>query len=132
MRTTTPLSDLCLLIARLLVVPIFATSAIAKFRDWGGNVDYINSHHMPLPVLALGIALVIEAAGSACLIAGFQTKAVAALMFGYMVVLTPAFHRFGSNDFEKNLGITAALLLLTITGAGRWSLDHMTRSTSVA
>ena len=119
---------------RLMIVYIFITSGIAKAADWSGNVAYMQTRHLPgIPVL-LGIAMVIELAGSLCLILGFWTRGAAFIMFLYTTALTILFHNYwafsgmlrGSQEthFRKNLAIMGGLLILACFGAGKFAVDR--------
>jgi len=122
------------LIGRLLIVYIYATSGIAKLLSWSGNVAYMETRHLPMVPVLLGIALIIELAGSLCLIFGFWTRPAAFVMFLYTTVLTILFHNYwafsgmlrGTQEthFRKNLAIMGGLLILACFGAGSWALDR--------
>jgi len=79
---------------RLLIVYIYATSGIAKLLSWSGNVAYMETRHLPMVPVLLGIALIIEIVGSLCLIFGFWTRVAAFVMFLYTTVLTLLFHNY--------------------------------------
>lgn len=117
------LNDAARLFARCLTSVIFVTSGIAKIVAWDSNIAYMGSRSLPVVPLLLSIALCIELGGAACLIAGYQTRKAAGIMFVYMIFVTAIFHRFGSTDYQKNLGIMGALLMLAVCGAGGWALD---------
>ncbi|PYT72974.1 MAG: hypothetical protein DMG39_08080 [Acidobacteria bacterium] len=53
---------------RLMITYIFATSGIGKVFSWSGDVQYMSTRHLPLIPVLLAIAMVIELAGSICLI----------------------------------------------------------------
>jgi putative oxidoreductase len=122
------------LIGRLLIVYIYATSGIAKLLNWSGNVAYMETRHLPMVPVLLGIALIIELAGSLCLIFGSWARAAAFVMFLYTTVLTILFHNYwafsgmlrGTQEthFRKNLAIMGGLLILACFGAGSWALDR--------
>jgi putative oxidoreductase len=110
------------LLGRLLLSVIFVTSAISKSFGWAGNVEYMTSKHLPLiPVLLFG-ALLIEALGSLCLIAGFAARAAATMMFLYMIPVT-LLHDFMGTHFQKNLGIMGGLLMIAAFGPGRLAVS---------
>ncbi len=51
-----------------MITYIFATSGIGKVFSWSGDVQYMSTRHLPLIPVLLAIAMVIELAGSICLI----------------------------------------------------------------
>jgi putative oxidoreductase len=82
----------------------------------------MHSKHMPAATLLLAAALVIEAAGSLCLITGFGARIAATVMFFYMIPVTFLLHEFMSVNFQKNLGLMGGLLMITAFGPGRIAL----------
>jgi putative oxidoreductase len=71
-------------------------------------------------------------AGSACLIAGYQIRIAAFVMFLYTTVVTVLFHNYWSasaamagmqeTHFRKNLAIMGGLLMVAYGGGGKWAL----------
>ncbi|MBV9887801.1 MAG: DoxX family protein [Acidobacteria bacterium] len=111
------------LLARWLISIIFVTSAYSKMFAWSSNIEYMNSKHMPAAALLLTSALVIEAAGSFCLITGLAARIAATVMFFYMVPVTFLLHEFMSVNFQKNLGIMGGLLMIAAYGPGKIALE---------
>ena len=125
------------LTGRLMITYIFATSGIAKVFSWSSNVQYMGTRHLPMIPVLLAIAMVIELAGSVCLITGYQVRIAAFVMFLYTAVLTVLFHNYWSasaamagiqeTHFRKNLAIMSGLLMLAYSGAGKWALGRANR-----
>ena len=111
------------LLARWLISIIFVTSAYSKIFGWSANVEYMNSKHMPAVAFLLGAALVIELAGSFCLITGLGARIAATVMFFYMVPVTFVLHEFMSVNFQKNLAVMGGLLLIATFGPGSIALE---------
>ena len=119
-------------LGRLLITYIYITSGLAKVIDWSGNVQYMNTRHLPFVPLLLAIAAVIEIGGSICLVTGFQARWAAIIMFAYTIVLTLLFHNYWSfsgmmrgtqeTHFRKNLATAGGLLALAYGGPGRWAI----------
>lgn len=130
MAATKMRDDAVLLVARVLTCTIFITSGIAKIVAWDDNIEFIARRPLPFKSLLLALALAIELGGGALVIAGFKTKWAAWVMFLYMIPVTFLYHTFGSTQFQKNLGIMGALLMLAVCGAGGWSLEerHLRRA----
>jgi len=121
-----------LLGARILISAIFVQGALGKILGWEGQAAYMRSHgitHFVTPLLAA--ALVIEAAGVLCVLSGFRVRAAAAVMCGYLVILSVLLHDFWAapaasagimqTQFLKNMAIAGGLLVLAACGSGRWS-----------
>ena len=76
----------------------------------------------------------IELFGGLAILFGIKTRWVACALVAWVVIATALGHPFWTMEgaaraanqanFYKNLAIMAAYLLLAITGAGRYSLDH--------
>lgn len=111
------------LLARWLISVIFVTSAYSKMFGWSANIEYMNSKHMPAAALLLAAALVVEAAGSFCLITGLFARIAATVMFFYMIPVTFLLHEFMSVNFQKNLGVMGGLLMIAAFGPGRIALE---------
>jgi putative oxidoreductase len=120
------------LLGRLMMTYIFATSGIAKIFGWSGNVAYMSTRHLPLIPVLLAAAMVIELAGSACLVTGYQARIAAFVMFWYMTAVTVLFHNYWTasaamgqeTHFRKNLAIMGGLLMLAYSGPGKWALGR--------
>ncbi|HXM13861.1 MAG TPA: DoxX family protein [Candidatus Eremiobacteraceae bacterium] len=106
------------LLARWLISVIFVTSAYSKLFGWSSNVEYMNSKHMPAAAFLLVVALLVEVAGSLCLITGFGARIAATVMFFYMIPVTFLLHEFMSVNFQKNLGLMGGLLMIAAFGPG--------------
>ena len=106
------------LLARWLISVIFVTSAYSKIFGWSSNVEYMNSKHMPAAAFLLVVALLVEVAGSLCLITGFGARIAATVMFFYMIPVTFLLHEFMSVNFQKNLGLMGGLLMIAAFGPG--------------
>ena len=123
-------------IARLLISAIFVQGALGKILGWSGQASYMQSHQLPVQLIPtmLGVALLIEAAGVLCLIAGWKARAAAFVMFLYLGVVSVLLHNFWAahgttaggmqTQFLKNLGIMGGLLMIAARGPGKWSVDE--------
>ena len=112
------------LLARWLISVIFVTSVLSKIFSWGGNIEYMRSKGSPAISILLAGALLIEGAGSLCLISGLFARRAALIMFLYMIPVTAFFHDFMSVNFQKNLGIMGGLLMIAAHGPGRFALGQ--------
>ena len=67
------------------------------------------------------------------MIVGYQTKITAFILAGLTLVINLVMHNFWevpteTQNFVKNLGIMAGLLVAAGLGAGAWSIDHRLES----
>lgn len=125
-------------VGRFMMTYIFATSGIAKIFGWSGNVAYMSTRHLPMIPVLLAAALVIEVAGSVCLVTGYQARIAAFVMFWYTTAVTVLFHSYWAastamagiqeTHFRKNLAIMGGLLMLAYSGPGKWTLGRRTNS----
>ena len=122
------------LLGRLLMVYIFLTSGVGKVFDWQGNVQYMNMRHLPMILVLLVLAAIVELGGSLCLITGFQARVAALIMSVYLAAVTLLFHNYWAfsgmlaatqeTHFRKNLAIIGGLLIIASRGAGKWALGQ--------
>ncbi len=115
-------------IGRVLLAAIFLISGVGKLLNPAGALGYINSVGLPLPELALVIAIVVEIGGGLLLIAGYRTRIVALALAVFTIVAGIFFHSHFADQnqlihFLKNLAIAGGLLEVAAFGAGRFSLD---------
>jgi putative oxidoreductase len=117
-----------LLIGRTLIGAIFLLSGLSKIAAPTAMIGYIASAGLPFPQLGLVIAIVVEVAGSIALVAGYLTRAAAAVLAIFSIATAVAFHsNFADQNqfvhFFKNLAMAGGLLQVVTYGAGRFSLD---------
>jgi putative oxidoreductase len=129
----TYLENACLLAGRLLLGIYFILPGISKITGWESNVSYMAEHNVPFIPVLLGITIVLQLGCGAALILGFKGKVAAFLLAGLTLVISLAMHNFWDyaegmernheiQNFFKNLGITAGLLIVAALGTGKFSL----------
>jgi len=121
-------------IGRVLLGLYFLLPGIAKFAAWDRHVTLMETHEMSMVPILLVVAGVIQIVGGLCLIANKQVV-ICALGFAVMILLINVnLHDFwnvyeGVNperetqNFVKNLGILAGLLVLAATNMEQPSRD---------
>ena len=126
--------DVIILTARVLLMILFISSGWGKLTAFEGTIGYLASLGAPAPTLAAVIAVAMELIVGTLLVLGFYTRPLA-LLFALFVLGTALIgHPFwnmvdpersaNTVQFFKNLSIVGGLLLLAVTGAGRYSLDR--------
>lgn len=123
-----------LLVARVLLMALFVIFGLDKFLNFSGTAEYMESVGLPLPTLAAFSALVMEFFVGLAILLGFYTRPLALALLLYTVITALIGHRYWALTggvrldtmihFYKNMGIAGGLLLLCITGPGRYSLDR--------
>ena len=121
-----PLAAAGLAVGRLLLAALFIFEGWSKLRGYEAAVTYMDRYGVPGALLPAVIALEL---GAGLMIAlGWRTRIAALALAGFCVAAAALFHnqlfdRSHLLHFEKDLAIAGGLLVLTIAGAGRWSLD---------
>ena len=116
------------LAGRILIAPIFLLSGVSKVTAPAMMIGYIQSVGLPVPVLALGIAIAVELLGGVALLLGYRARLVAATLAVFSIVTALTFHNNLADqmqflNFFKNFAMAGGLLQIVAFGAGRLSLD---------
>ena len=125
-------TDLLMLIGRVLVASVFAFTAITS----SPNAGYLTALHYPAsPEFWSVLAIAVEWVISATLILGIATRYGAVLALLYVIIAVSTAHRYWEYPqaqqtvqyifATKDLSILGGLLVLFVTGAGRYSIDAM-------
>ena len=128
-------ADSCLVFGRLLLGLYFVGPGIMKVLDFGGMSAYMAQANVPLVPLLRSITIVLQIGCGTMLIVGFKGRIAAFLLAGLSFMISFYMHGFwGMEDgiqkahetqnFVKNMGIIAGLLIVTGVGTGRFSLDN--------
>ncbi|HTD56189.1 MAG TPA: DoxX family protein [Silvibacterium sp.] len=127
--------DELILLARLLLVALFVVFGWSKLTNFSGTIGYMASVGAPLPTVAAIVAVVMELFVGILIAVGFYTRPLAALLALYTLGTALIGHRFWAMhdgerlasmiDFYKNISIIGGLLLLSLSGPGRYSLDRL-------
>ncbi|RFP08888.1 MULTISPECIES: DoxX family protein [unclassified Duganella] len=116
-------------IGRVLMATIFVMSGIGKLAAPAATMGYIASSGLPLPMLALVIAIAVELGGGLLLALGIQTRLVAAGLAAFSIVTGLAFHHAVGDQNQmihllKNIAMAGGLLQVVAFGAGAYSFDN--------
>jgi putative oxidoreductase len=127
----TKMSDFLLLIGRVLIASVFALTAVTSAPTAG----YLTGLHYPTPDFWSGVAIAVEWVISVTLILGIATRYGAALAVLYVIIAVSTAHRYWEYPqaaqtvqyifATKDLSILGGLIVLFVTGAGRYSIDAM-------
>ena len=115
-------------IGRLLIGLPFAMSGASKLAAIGPTEGYIQAAGLPVPPLALAVAVAVELGGGILLALGYRVKPVAAVMALFSLATALTFHNnFADQNqmihFLKNVMMAGGLLQIFAFGAGVLSLD---------
>jgi len=116
-------------IGRVLMATIFVMSGIGKLAAPAATMGYIASSGLPLPMLALVVAIAVELGGGLLLALGVQTRLVAAGLAAFSIVTGLAFHHAVGDQNQmihllKNIAMAGGLLQVVAFGAGAYSFDN--------
>ena len=116
------------LIGRVLLSAIFILSGLSKLTAPAMMIGYIGSVGLPLPQVALVVAIVIELGGGLALLTGYRARFAAAVLAVFSLVTALVFHHDLADQnqfihFFKNIAMAGGLLQVVAFGAGRFSLD---------
>lgn len=120
------LSNLALLLGRILIAIPFVMGGINKIGGYAGTQKYMEAFGVPGLLLPAVIALEIGA-GLAVAV-GFQTRLAALALAGFTLAAGVLFHGKLSDPmqailFFKNVAMAGGMLALFAAGPGAWSVD---------
>ena len=133
---TRPADSFIIFIARLALAILFLWGGAMKLLGYAGFVAYLHTKNVPYASYAAIAAAAFELLGGIALVLGVRTRAVAFLLAVYAIVTAILGHDFWNMTqaalqqdevvhFWKNVAIAGGFLLLTVTGAGRASVDGL-------
>ncbi|KXV09544.1 hypothetical protein CR51_10365 [Caballeronia megalochromosomata] len=127
-------NDSLLLVARVLLMILFVLFGWQKLTGFSGTVAYMTSTGAPAPTVSAIIAVVMELVVGIAIVVGFFTRPLALLLALYTIGTALIGHHYwtmqgmeryaNTINFYKNISIVGGLILLFITGPGKYSLDR--------
>lgn len=126
------------LIGRLLLSNLFIVSGFKKITGFAVTTGYMAAK-MPsldpsLIKLMLVVTIVVELGGGLLILIGWQARWSATIIFLWMIPVTYLFHAYWGLppdqmqmqfiQFQKNLAVMGALLLIVAQGPGPYSLGR--------
>ena len=127
------ISDGVVLAARLLLAALFLIFGWRKLTDYSGTVSRMVQDGAPLPAVSAVVAIFMELPVAFAVAVGGFTRPSAVLLALSTLGSALIAHRYwtvtGVNkvesmeSFYKNLSIVGGLLLIYVTGAGKYSID---------
>jgi len=126
--------DALLLVARILMMLLFVLFGWEKLTDFSGTSAYMAAEGLPLPAVTAAVVILMEFFVGLAIVLGFWTRPLALLLALYTLGTALVGHRYWTMagaehmanmiNFYKNLSIIGGLLLLCLTGPGRYSIDR--------
>jgi len=113
-------------LGRVLLGLYFLSPGISKILTYGLTAEYMTLHNIPLVSILLPITIVLQIALGSALIAGYRIKESALILAALTIFINIGVHDFWNEyqnidaghetqNFVKNLGIFAGLLVLSAT-----------------
>jgi len=122
-----------ILIARMMLALLFIIFGWKKLTGFSGAVISMAATGAPAPEVSAAIAVVMEFFVGLAILIGVATRPLALLLMLYTLGTAIIGHHYwtmtGMDQFEnminfyKNVSIMGGLLLLYVTGAGKYSVD---------
>jgi putative oxidoreductase len=129
------LNDEVILAARLVLATLFLIFGCRKVRDYSGTLSQMVQVGLPMPVLATVVSIFMELPVAFVVAAGAFTRPSAVLMALYSLGTALIGHHYWTvkgadyvdsmEAFYKELSVMGGFLLLSITGAGKYSIDAL-------
>lgn len=115
------------LVGRILLALLFVPAGFGKIGGFAATAGYAASKGVPLPELAIALAILVELGLGLLLLVGFQTRWAALGIALFTFIISFIFHPLSdpsqAQAFFKNMAIVGGLLTVAAWGAGAWSLD---------
>lgn len=122
------------LIGRLLIASLFLSDGIIRIGHFGLTASVVADQGVPWPQLAAAIAILVDLAGGAALIAGFGTRWAALVLAIETLTTALIVHDYWTVPlaqraveqihFFKDIAVVGGLLALICYGAGPFSVDR--------
>jgi len=131
------IENVLLLAGRVLLGLYFILPGLMKLADFEGSSAYMADHNVPFIAALLSLTILIQLTGGMALIVGYKGNVTAFLLAGLTLLISIYMHNFWDyaqegaealaraheqQNFMKNMGIMAGLLVIAGNGTGRFSL----------
>jgi putative oxidoreductase len=129
------INDEVILVARLVLAALFLIFGWRKLRDYSGTVSQMAEVGLRMPVLATAVSIFMELPVAFAVAVGAFTRLSAVLLALYSLGTALIGHHYWTvkgtdyvdslEGFYKDLCIMGGFLLLSVTGAGKYSVDAL-------
>jgi len=120
------LADPLLLLARLVVFPMYFLAGIEKVLHYSSTAGLMESSGLPAALLPL--AILLEIAGSIFLVLGLLTRLTSVAFIVYSIIAIVVFLGAPVVDnylFYAEVAVLGVFLAFIAVGPGGWSLDAL-------
>jgi putative oxidoreductase len=125
--------DEAILVARILLIMLFVVFGWGKLTDYSGTVASMTQLNLPMPSVTALVVIAVEVFVALAIGFGAWTRPLVVLLALYTLGTALIGHHFWTMEgaarngnainFYKNISIIGGLILLYVTGAGRYSVD---------
>lgn len=125
-------SDALILLARILLMVLFLITGWQKLTNFSATTGYMSSIGAPVPAVSTIVSIIMEFFVGISLILGVLTRPLALIFVLFTLVTAFVGHHYWTMEgaareenkinFYKNLSIMGGLLLLAVTGPGKYAL----------
>ena len=135
------MQDYVLALGRVLMSGLFIWGGYGKLTNPGAMMQYFAQVGVPLPGLAIWVAILVELVGGIALFVGFKTQWVAGLLAIWSLITGFTVHLVAGVNapdamveydnmihFYKNLAMAGGFLLVLVCGTGQLSIDGRFRA----
>ena len=131
-----PFENISLLIGRIIIGTYFLIpGAIAKIFNYEFIFNYMLDHEVPMTNAALILTIIIQFICSISIILGWHSKVSALILAVLTIIINYYMHDFWNmsagmqqehelQNFVKNTGIIAGLLILSAAHPGKYSIKN--------
>jgi putative oxidoreductase len=127
------IKDETILVARILLIMLFIVFGWSKLTNYSGTVGSMTQLNLPMPSVAALVVIAVEVFVALAIALGAWTRPLVVLLALYTLGTALIGHHFWTMEgaarngnainFYKNISIIGGLILLYVTGAGRYSVD---------
>ena len=125
--------DEAILVARILLIMLFVVFGWSRLTNYSGTVGSMTQLNLPMPSVTALVVIAVEVFVALAIALGAWTRPLVVLLALYTLGTALIGHHFWTMEgaarngnainFYKNISIIGGLILLYVTGAGRYSVD---------
>lgn len=119
-------TDAMLLLLRLAIALLFVVAGVRKLVAFDGTVQWLSGMGLPVAMAVATAVILVEIVGGLAIASGVLLRPAAGVVAAFTALASVIGHPFWIDptqlyDFLKNVIVIAALLLLWVTGPGRYA-----------
>ncbi|CAN0627073.1 DoxX [Burkholderia multivorans] len=126
------MADYVLFAGRFFIALMYVLSGINKFLFFNHGLEEVQAKNLPFPRVALASTIVVQVAGGAAIMIGFQTALASLLLAIFTLATALVFYDFWNQQgnqrtlmltgFLEHISIIGGFMVLIASGPGRLAL----------